>query len=66
MLAALALSPGVSSPGERVNDGVGSGGGRGGEGGGGRGVKKTVLIVGLGGGALPTFIQRYLPQVRSL
>ena len=32
--------------------------------GGGRGVRGRVLIIGLGGGALPTFIQRYLPQVR--
>ena len=38
----------------------------GGGGGGGRRVRGRVLIIGLGGGALPSFIQRYLPQVRLL
>ena len=50
ILATLSLTPDI------VGGGGGGGGGRG-------GVGRHVLIVGLGGGALPTFIHRYLPQV---
>ena len=53
MLGSLCLTPAIVCSG---------GSDRGG--GGGRGVRGRVLIIGLGGGALPTFIQRYLPQVR--
>ena len=52
MLGSLCLTPAIVC--SRGSD----------RGGGGRGVRGRVLIIGLGGGALPTFIQRYLPQVR--
>ena len=57
ILAALSLTPDI------VGGGGGGRGERGGGGGGRGGVGRHVLIVGLGGGALPTFIHRYLPQV---
>ena len=52
IFAALCLTPSI------LHKGGGGGGGGGG------GVGARVLIIGLGGGALPTFFQRYLPQVR--
>ena len=50
ILAALSLTPDI------VGGGGGGGGERGGGGGGRGGVGRHVLVVGLGGGALPTFI----------